>query len=111
MLKTRIQVLSETDLVKDDEIKTVLPALETQVHRDFAPIWGVDAELEFVEQKRELDRDAWWIVFLKNSNQAGALGYHTMTKSGLPLGKVLMEPIINDGSSWTNTLSHELLEL
>jgi len=92
-------------------VKEVLPALETQVHRDFAPIWGVDAELEFVKKKRELDQDAWWIVLLKNSNQAGALGYHVLTKSGLPLGKVLMEPILENGSSWTNTLSHELLEM
>jgi len=111
MLKTRIQVFNETDFVKDDEIRAVLPAMETQVHRDFAKAWGVDAELEFVEKGRGPDQDAWWIVFLKNSNQAGALGYHMVTRSGLPLGKVLMEPIIQDGSSWTNTLSHELLEM
>ena len=111
MPRTRIQVINETDLVKDDEVKRALAAMETQVRRDFAPIWGVDAALEFVEGKREPDQDAWWIVLLKNSNQAGALGYHDVTKSGLPLGKVLMSPIIQDGASWTNTFSHELLEM
>jgi len=58
MLKTRIQVFNETDLVKDDEIRAVLPAMETQVHRDFAKVWGVDAELEFVEKSRGPDQDA-----------------------------------------------------
>jgi hypothetical protein len=34
--------------------------------------------------------DGWWLVFLDNSDQAGALAYHDLTNEGLPLSKVFV---------------------
>ena len=51
------------------------------------------------------------IVLTDNPDQAGALGYHEMTSQGTPLGKVFAKLDIQSGSSWTVTLSHELLEI
>jgi len=39
------------------------------------------------------------------------LGYHDLTNKGLPLGKVFAESDIQSNSSWTNDLSHEVLEM
>jgi hypothetical protein len=51
------------------------------------------------------------IVLTDDPDQAGALGYHEMTRNGTPLGKVFAGLDIRSGSSWTVTLSHELLEM
>src|SRR5262249_39340716 len=48
---------------------------------------------------------------LDNPDQAGVLGYHEMTSEGTPLGKVFAKLDISNGTSWTVTLSHELLEM
>jgi hypothetical protein len=41
----RVAVLNQSTRVTDDEIKIAVAALQTQIHRDFAPVWGIDAEL------------------------------------------------------------------
>ncbi len=54
---------------------------------------------------------AWQLVFLDNSDQADALGYHDLTAEGLPLGKVFVKTTMQAGLNWTVTASHELLEM
>src|SRR5207244_6897591 len=85
--------------------------LQTQVQRDFAPVWGIDADLSFVPQDSAPPSGAWWLVILDNSDQAGALGYHDVTNQGMPLGKVFAATDQQFGSQWTATASHELLEM
>jgi len=81
------------------------------VHRDFAPVWGIDADLEFVPPGTRPPPGTWWLAILDNSDQAGALGYHDLTSQGLPLGKVFAQSDIESGNNWTVTASHELLEM
>src|SRR5215813_3829243 len=38
----RVAFLNRSSVLKDLEIKDTVDALQTQVHRDFAPIWGID---------------------------------------------------------------------
>lgn len=70
---------------------------DEQVSLDFAPIWGADASLSFVPKGKTLDPESWHIVVLDNSDQAGALGYHDVTPSGLPLGKIFAKDDIDYG--------------
>jgi len=44
MANIRIAVINASTVLTDDEVQAAVPALQTQVHRDFAPIWGIDAE-------------------------------------------------------------------
>jgi hypothetical protein len=81
------------------------------VHRDFAPAWGIDADLTFVPKGKKPPAGSWWLIILDNSDQAGALGYHDLTKQGLPLGKIFAGSDIKMGYQWTVTASHELLEM
>ncbi|MBI3804641.1 MAG: hypothetical protein HY282_12860 [Nitrospirae bacterium] len=111
MADIKIAVINASTVLTDDQVKAAVPDLQTQVHRDFAPAWGVDADLTFVPKKSKPAPGMWWLVILDNSDQAGALGYHDLTKDGLPLGKVFAGSDIQYGYQWTVTASHELLEM
>src|SRR5438093_5436244 len=88
MANIKVSIINASTALKDDQVKAVVPALQTQVHRDFAAAWGVDADLIFIPKGSKPPSGSWWLTILDNSDQAGALGYHDVTKEGLPLGKV-----------------------
>jgi hypothetical protein len=106
-----ISVINASTVLSDSEVQKVMPALQTQVHRDFAPAWGIDAELGFVPHGAHPPSGTWWLVVLDNSDQAGALGYHDLTRQGQPLGKVFAKSDMQYGLQWSVTASHELLEM
>jgi len=64
-----------------------------------------------LSKEKPLTQDWWQIVVMDNPDQAGALGYHELTSQGAPLGKIFAQLDLDSGSSWTATLSHELLEM
>jgi hypothetical protein len=107
----KVAVLNASSVLKDSEIGKAMPALQTQVHRDFASAWGIDADLVAVPKGSNPPSGAWWLVILDSSDVAGALGYHDLTSEGLPLGKVFAETDRTNGLQWTVTASHELLEM
>ncbi|MBI3810738.1 MAG: hypothetical protein HY283_00820 [Nitrospirae bacterium] len=111
MANIKIAVINACTVLTDKQVGTAVPALQTQVHRDFAPAWGIDADLLFVPKGKKPPQGSWWLVILDTSDQAGALGYHDLTKEGLPLGKVFARSDIQYGYQWTVTASHELLEM
>lgn len=111
MANIKIAVIHASTVLTDDQVKSAVPALQTQVHRDFAPAWGIDADLTFVPKGSKPAPGSWWLAILDNSDQAGALGYHDLTKEGLPLGKVFAGSDLQFGYEWTVTASHELLEM
>lgn len=111
MAAIKVSIINESTVLKDAELKPVVDALQIQVTRDFAPIWGVDADLTFVPTGGDAVPNSWWLVILDNSDQAGDLGYHDLTNLGFPLGKVFAKTDLEYGSSWSNTISHELLEM
>ena len=106
-----VDTLNQSTEASDQTIKWLTAALQIQVHRDFFPIWGIDAVLTFVPKGTPLNPNHWQLVFLDTADQAGALGYHELTASGLPLGKVFIRTTEQDGSAWSVTGSHELLEM
>lgn len=106
-----IDVINESLVLTDTQVNAVLPAMQTQVSRDLAAVWGVDATLHFVATGQQPAPGHWWIAVLDDSDQAGALGYHDLTAEGLPLAKVFAKTDQHYGLNWTVTLSHELLEM
>lgn len=111
MAQIKVSVINSSSVLTDDQVHAVIPALQTQVSRDFAPPWGVDADLDFVPKGQQPPERHWWLVVLDNSDAAGALGYHDITPEGLPLGKVFAGTDMQFGNQWTVTASHELLEM
>jgi hypothetical protein len=111
MADIKIIVINESTVLKDDQVKSTVPALQTQVQRDFAPVWGIDANITFLPSGSQPPLGSWWLGVFDDSDQAGALGYHDVTNEGLPLGKVFAGTDMKFGANWTVTLSHELLEM
>lgn len=111
MANVRVSIINASTVLTDAEIGGAIPALQMQVNRDFAPVWGIDADLIFVPSGKSPGAGTWWLTVLDNSDQAGALGYHDVTSEGLPLGKVFAKSDLDNGYEWTVTFSHELLEM
>jgi hypothetical protein len=106
-----VAISNASTCLNDKQVEAVLPALQKQVSDDFKAYWEQDCTLSFLPNSQPLT-DGWWqIVVTDNPDQAGALGYHEMTSHGTPLGKVFAKLDLDSGSSWTVTLSHELLEM
>jgi hypothetical protein len=111
MSDIHIAILNRSTVLTDDQLQPVVAALQTQVQRDWAPVWGSDADLSFVPAGTQPAPGSWWLVILDNSDQAGALGYHDLTTGGLPVGKVFAQSDLTAGLQWSVTTSHELLEM
>lgn len=106
-----IAVKNLSTSVADADLASALPAFQEQVSRDLAPAWGVDCRLRIAAKDEHLVEGEWLIGLFDTSDEAGALGYHDVTNSGAPLGKVFVGTTIKYGGLWTVTFSHELLEM
>jgi hypothetical protein len=107
----KIAVCNQSSELSDSQVRDALPALQTQIHRDFAPIWGVDADLIYVAKDAVPATGLWHLIIADDSDVVGDLGYHKLTDEGLPLGFVFVKTDIENHSQWTVTASHELLEM
>lgn len=105
-----VSILNQSTVLTDDQVKAAIPALQTQVSRDFAPLWGIDAALAFVAKGATIPGNSWELIVLDDSDQAGALGYHALN-DGIPRGFVFARTDLQAGLQWTVTISHELLEM
>lgn len=106
-----VAIVNGSTVVQDADVQDAVAALQVQVSRDFAPVWGRDAQLAFSPMSTPVPAGTWELLIADNSDQAGALGYHDLTVNGDPLGKVFAQDDLNNGNSWTVTASHELLEM
>lgn len=97
--------------VSDADAATMTAAIQKQVTEHFQLYWHTTAQLVVVGQGKKPPAGAWCVALLANSDQAGALGYHDLTPSGLPLGKVFAATDRQYGEQVSVTLSHEVLEM
>jgi hypothetical protein len=110
--RTKIAVINESTAISNAKVQGVLKAFETQWNRDLAPAWDIaKVDMVFVSQQEQAPRDAWWLVWLDNSDQADALAYHDLTDHGAPLSKVFVKTIEAEGASLTVAATHELCEM
>lgn len=105
-----IAITNESTALPDARVQAIAAALQTQVSRDFAPLWGIDARVAYYPKGAQ-PASAWWLACFDTSDQAGALGYHDVTPTGLPLGKAFVGSDLQYGYEPSVTVSHELLEM
>jgi hypothetical protein len=112
----RVALVNHAGL-EDEDVEAGAAALEKQVREDFGPVWHVEAAVEPVHGAHGRDRRLngyWALILLDEARQAGdedpVLGYHDLTRDGLPLGKVFVNRLA-PGQDWTHPASHELLEM
>src|SRR6202051_3649491 len=106
-----IAVVNQSTVVKDADASAWTDALQTQVSKDFFPVWGVDAKLTYMPNGKNAPAGTWLLAIRDNADKANALGYHDITPDGLPLGKVFAKTTLDDGGAVSVTASHELLEI
>jgi len=106
-----VAILNPSTVLTDAQVQPVVAACAKQVANDFGPAWGVSANVVFVAQGQAVPAGSWQLAVLDDSDQAGALGYHDLTQDGMPFGKVFARTDLQDGLSWSVTISHELLEM
>lgn len=90
------------------DLSAIVQALQVQVSRDFAPIYGVDANLMLLDAVTD---DYAVINLWDNAQQAGALGEHHVSPKGHPLGNVYVKVTLQAHEFVSTVVSHELLEL
>jgi hypothetical protein len=107
----QIAIVNACTVLTDAQIEQAVAALQIQVSRDFAPAWGVDAQLSFVPKGQPLPLGVSQIIIADDSDSADYLGFHDLTADGKPEGHVFAGSDLKAGASWTVTLSHEALEM
>ncbi len=104
----QVLLVNQSTAVSETDFQAAANALQTQVTRDFTPLWDIQAKL----WKYNKPVKGYELVYLlDDTDQAGALGYHTRLVGGQIVGYVFAKTDAAAGVSWTSTLSHELLEL
>jgi hypothetical protein len=88
---------------------SLVQALQTFVDKYFAPVWATPCKL--VTANGQIPAGNWGLLFTDNADVADALGYHDLTKDGLPLSHVFVETTIQDGGEISVTAAHELAEM
>ncbi len=108
----QIAVINESTAIADADVQRMLPAFTQQWNSDLQPVWGVDvATFTFVPKGQQPASGTWWMVFLDDSDQAGALAYHDLTNEGLPISKVFVKTILADNASVSVGATHEMCEM
>jgi hypothetical protein len=105
---TRIAVLNQSTAVTDAEVATVVDAVQVQVTRDFAPLYGGATAEMFVGPPTRI-RD-WTVYVQDNSTIPGALGYHDLNSAETPIMYVFAKTSRDNNVAWSGVLSHEILE-
>lgn len=106
-----IDFINSSTVIKDEDALRCMKALQIQLDRDYFPVWGSTAHLNFVKKGDKGNPEHWCLIVLDTSDDASAEGWHDLTPNGQPMGKIFAKSTIADGDPWTTTASHETLEL
>lgn len=104
-----IYVRNLSTFVSDSVVRHDLPAFQTALSRDFAPVWGGDARLVFIGRKAA-PAGSRFVVLLDKSDVKGALAYHELT-NGVADSRIFIGTSRYYGYDWTVGFTHELFEM
>jgi hypothetical protein len=127
-LPHHIAIVSLTRAVSTRSLLQVTAALQKQVTRDFAPIWGLPATVDAFDDLTSVPNDYYRVIIF---GDAGELADELQTQvgeqpavrlldelegrqiAGIHLNALTRQPfaLVSATDSWTVVLSHEVLEL
>jgi GH24 family phage-related lysozyme (muramidase) len=113
MMVQQLAIINESSRLSDQEISTHIAAVQEQMDRDVGPRWNFQVKLNQIPKGAPRPTDQWWMVYLDNTDDATALGYHDLTPppDRLPMGKVFVETTLQDQQTVSRVLSHEVAEI
>jgi hypothetical protein len=115
---TNICLVNKSTLATAEEVSVMARACATQLRQHFAPLWGLlPAPVTYLRDEDQAPPGSWVIAVLDDSDQAGALGWHTEEQGDLIYGRVFVRPVLDNGGdvlskplSVASVASHEVLE-
>lgn len=103
-----IAIINQAKTSMGVDLGALLAASQIYVEQHLHSAWGVHCRLY---EAPAVPSNAWSIVLLDNADQAGALGYHDLSSTGMPFGKIFVETTVKNGEIPSVTFSHELAEM
>lgn len=104
MLPYHVALVSETSQLEFADVAPVAAALQKQVIRDFAPIWGITSTVDAFAKLEDVPLDYWPVMVRDDIGVPGAAGIHE-DKDGQPFALVQLS------NQWELTAGHEVLEM
>src|SRR5258708_7046414 len=103
----QINIANTSTLVTDEQLAAWLPDLQTQISRDFAPAWQLDAQLV---TSTAPEAGTYRVILKDEPDDPNDLGFHLLD-GNIPEARIFCRPTIADGDTVSSVLSHELLEM
>jgi hypothetical protein len=95
--------------------QSLVAALQKAMDQTFGPVWfqgsKSPATLKIFPSIASIPKDAWQFILVDDADQAGALGYHDLTKNGQPVAFIFVRTTIQAGEDVCVTAAHELWEM
>jgi hypothetical protein len=89
-------------------VQQLTVALQAYVDQHLAAVWHEHCILRVTNTP---DPKNWQLVFVDTADVAGALGYHELTKSGMPISYIFVKTTQQNGGDVAVTASHEVAEM
>ena len=114
-----ISLINRSKTVRDEEVQSVIRAINRQISQDFEPYWSFGATLRLegpvgehpsTRTLGDMRGDAV-LYLLDGSNALDATGWHLANYKDIPYGFVFLGLCEKIMEAWSITLSHETLEL
>jgi hypothetical protein len=113
-----LAIVNKSTRVSNNDVATMTRACATQLRLHAAPLWGLlPIPVIYYPDTAHIPPSAVVLGVFDDSDQEGALGWHTEDPDGTQYGRVFAGPVLdNGGNALTNTLSvasvlsHEVLE-
>jgi hypothetical protein len=114
----QICVVNKSTLVPATAFTQMVSAVASQLWYHAAPAWGRTPTLtKAIADETAAPPGSTVVLLMDDSDQAGALGYHSEDEQGRVFGRVFARPSLSHGgtvlggaNSVSATLSHEVLE-
>ena len=91
MTMINLALVVETRRIPPPEIKEVAAAVQRQIARDFAPIWGIDATIDPFLAIQDVPPGYWPIIVRDDFPGMDIIGIH-LDRHGQPFALVRLEP-------------------
>jgi hypothetical protein len=103
MTLRHVALVSETDRVPAEALDVVAAALQTQVLRDFGPMWGITATVDAFANLEQVPV-TYYPIIVRDDIDVDAAGIH-LDENFTPYA------LVQFSNRWTLTASHEALEM
>lgn len=105
MITRHVAVINQSDNLSSAELAQASAAVQKQVTVDFGPIWEISATVDAFPYLESMPQ-GYWPVVVQDDIGINVPGIHLSDG-----GEKAFALVLYTGSKWTQTLSHEILDL